>query len=437
HTLSAVAADEAGNKATSAPIAVTVDNGPPPDETPPSVSMTAPGDGATVSGTVQVTASASDDVGVAGVQFRLDGVDLGAPDTSAPFEISWDTTTASDGPHTLSAVASDEAGNTATSAPITVIVDNAAPPPDDTTTRFEEDDPAVSVDPVEAWQLVGPEAATFSGGNAGNSNTSGATLTFTFTGTSVTWIGLKCNICGIATVSIDGGPEETVDTAGPAAPGDAGLASEPVFTASGLAADTTHVLVITVTGTPSGGANVVVDAFDVTGSGDGAGGTTHFEEISPEVAFADQGDWQLRGAEVATFSGGNAASSEVAGATSTLTFTGTSVTWIGLNCNVCGIASVSIDGTGIGEVDTASPAAPGSPGLASETVFTASGLAAGVTHTLVIAVTGSTTSGGTFIIVDAFDVTPGFRAVAKSTILSQEPKESMSTVIWLHGQRSR
>lgn len=56
---------------------------------------------------------------------------------------------------------------------------------------------------------------------------------------------------------------------------------------------------------------------------------------------------------------------------------------------------------------TAEPAAaaPGSPGLASEPVFAASGLTAG-THTLVITVTGTTNSDGAHVIVDAFDVTP-------------------------------
>ena len=54
--------------------------------------MTAPAAGATVSGTVTVSASASDNVGVAGVQFLLDGASLGAEDTTAPYAISWNTT---------------------------------------------------------------------------------------------------------------------------------------------------------------------------------------------------------------------------------------------------------------------------------------------------------------------------------------------------------
>jgi hypothetical protein len=69
------------------------------------------------------------------------------------------------------------------------------------------------------------------------------------------------------------------------------------------------------------------------------------------------------------------------------------------------IATISINGAAIGSIDTAGTAVPGTPGLASEPVFSASGLAAG-SHTLEITVTGTTTSGGAHIIIDAFDVTP-------------------------------
>jgi hypothetical protein len=95
----------------------------------PVVSITAPLNAATVAGTISVTATASDNVGVSGVQFKLDGNDLGAEDTSAPFSISWDTTGASEGSHALTAVARDAAANTTTSTTITVTVDNIAPHP--------------------------------------------------------------------------------------------------------------------------------------------------------------------------------------------------------------------------------------------------------------------------------------------------------------------
>ncbi|MBI4438021.1 hypothetical protein HY631_03680, partial [Candidatus Uhrbacteria bacterium] len=89
------------------------------DVSPPTVSITAPASGSTVSGTITVSASASDNVGVVGVQFKLDGVNLEAEDTTAHYVISWNTTTATNGSHTLTAVARDAAGNSATSAPIT------------------------------------------------------------------------------------------------------------------------------------------------------------------------------------------------------------------------------------------------------------------------------------------------------------------------------
>jgi chitodextrinase len=98
------------------------------DTQAPSVSLTAPAGGATVSGSaVTVSASASDNVGVAGVQFRLDGANLGAEDTTSPYSVSWDTTLVANGAHTLTAVARDAAGNTATSASISITVDNTAP----------------------------------------------------------------------------------------------------------------------------------------------------------------------------------------------------------------------------------------------------------------------------------------------------------------------
>jgi len=124
HALSAIARDGAGNSTPSAPVNVTVSN----DATPPSVSMTTPANGAMVSGTaVTVSADASDNVGVAGVQFLLDGAALGSEVTTAPYSMTWNSTQASNGTHSLTARARDAAANTATSAPVSVTVSNAAP----------------------------------------------------------------------------------------------------------------------------------------------------------------------------------------------------------------------------------------------------------------------------------------------------------------------
>src|SRR5437667_1619270 len=95
------------------------------------VTVTSPASGSTVSGTVSVTASVSG-IGaltVRGVQFKLDGANLGAEDTTAPYSVSWNTTTASNGSHTLTAVATDLLGGTWTSDPVTVTVFNDTTPP--------------------------------------------------------------------------------------------------------------------------------------------------------------------------------------------------------------------------------------------------------------------------------------------------------------------
>ena len=99
---------------------------------PPSVSITAPSTNSMVSGTVaaSATAIASGTLTVSGVQFQLDGANLGFPITLGPaYSVAWDTTTNSNGLHTLTATATDSAGNTST-ASISVTINNAvaAPP---------------------------------------------------------------------------------------------------------------------------------------------------------------------------------------------------------------------------------------------------------------------------------------------------------------------
>jgi bacterial leucyl aminopeptidase len=98
----------------------------PNDTTAPSVTLTGPAAGSTVSGTATLTANATDAVGVSGVDFFVDGVRKGS-DASSPYSYAWDTTTASNGAHVLQAKASDAAGNQGTSASASVTVANAPP----------------------------------------------------------------------------------------------------------------------------------------------------------------------------------------------------------------------------------------------------------------------------------------------------------------------
>ena len=123
YTVAARARDAAGNTATTAAVSITVDN------TAPTVSLTGPANGATVSGSVNLAATAADTggSGMAGVQFFVDGVLVGAEDTGSPYGVSWNTATVGNGSHTVTARARDNAGNTRISAARTVNVANAAP----------------------------------------------------------------------------------------------------------------------------------------------------------------------------------------------------------------------------------------------------------------------------------------------------------------------
>jgi hypothetical protein len=101
----------------------------PADLAAPLVAVTSPGVDQVVSGTVTVAATAFDAVGVAGVQFVLDGEPLGAEDMAAPFTVSWNTAAGSAGAHLLSALARDEAGNVGDSELVPVIVGISVTPP--------------------------------------------------------------------------------------------------------------------------------------------------------------------------------------------------------------------------------------------------------------------------------------------------------------------
>jgi chitodextrinase len=120
HTVAVEAVDAAGNH--SARASMNASTSACLDTTPPTVSVTSPAGGATVSGTVPMTATASDDVAVASVEFWVDGTKV-ATDTSAPYSYSWDTTQVAGGAHTLLVKAVDSSNNTA-SATVGVTVSN-------------------------------------------------------------------------------------------------------------------------------------------------------------------------------------------------------------------------------------------------------------------------------------------------------------------------
>ncbi|OGZ41615.1 MAG: hypothetical protein A3C80_00225 [Candidatus Ryanbacteria bacterium RIFCSPHIGHO2_02_FULL_45_43] len=98
-----------------------------PADNPPSVAITSPAANATVEGTINILAAATDDNGIDKVDFYADGAPIGA-DTAFPYEISWNSASVADGSHALKVVAVDTVGQTAEHL-IYVIVDNINNPP--------------------------------------------------------------------------------------------------------------------------------------------------------------------------------------------------------------------------------------------------------------------------------------------------------------------
>ena len=92
----------------------------------PGLSLLAPTHNSNVSGTITFVAAA-DAEGLVSLQFKVDGSDYGSAITSGSCRATFDTRSASDGPHTIQAVGTDEFGNTVFTSPSTIFVNNVAP----------------------------------------------------------------------------------------------------------------------------------------------------------------------------------------------------------------------------------------------------------------------------------------------------------------------
>ncbi len=120
HTITVVATDDAMQQSSDS-ITVRVDN----IDDPPTVTLTAPLADSTVAGSITISAVADDDRGIAQVEFLLDGQPLGIDtDGGDGWSCTWSSATSADGSHTISAVATDTGGQTATHT-IDVTVDNS------------------------------------------------------------------------------------------------------------------------------------------------------------------------------------------------------------------------------------------------------------------------------------------------------------------------
>jgi Big-like domain-containing protein len=364
---------------------------PSRDTTPPTVRITSPASGATVSGTITARADASDNVGVAGVQFQYNGINFDREDTSPPYTATVYTNNVPDGTYTLTAVARDAAGNRTTSDPVTITIANNASASRAAATRYEETDPSVSFSGGWMQDTLG---FGWSGGNAMESMTPGTQAAFSFSGTSVTWIGMRGPDSGIARVFVDGVLVSELDMYARSYE-----VHVPVFAASGLA-NSSHTLTIEVTGLKdrdqqaamSPYALVVVDAFDVPSQV-----FSRLQDTDPDLTYT--AGWTARD-DSKSWSGWFASISTVPGAQATLAFNGTSISWIGYRGPDAGIARVFLDGSFAGEVDLYQP----QPSIQA-IVFTSPFLA-DADHTLMIEATGrkNPASSDARVLVDAFDV---------------------------------
>jgi hypothetical protein len=121
----------------------------PPDLQPPIVTLIAPTDGTTVSNSVQIMADATDNVAVAGVQFQVDGANVGQEVLMGPYSTIWDTALSRNGVHTLQAIARDWVGNTATSTVEVTVANTFSDPPTDSLVAayaFDEGSGTTTVD---------------------------------------------------------------------------------------------------------------------------------------------------------------------------------------------------------------------------------------------------------------------------------------------------
>jgi TolB protein len=129
---------------------------PSPDSDPPQVTLTSPGPGVFERGPVPLAAEADDNVGIATVRFLVDGAPIGAPITSPPFEATWDVPDAvADGDYTLTAAATDAAGNQAVSPGVLVTLFSIS------SLRVTTASAGLDVDP-DGYRIIldGAEAAT-------------------------------------------------------------------------------------------------------------------------------------------------------------------------------------------------------------------------------------------------------------------------------------
>lgn len=305
--------------------------------------------------------------------------------------------------------------------------------------RVEESDPSVSRSGT--WTSA-PSSLAWSGGSAVQSNVAGSTISFTFDGTAVRWIGSRGRNMGQPIVRIDGGAPIPVNLYE--------LPYQEARTTVITLYDLTpgqHTLTIEV---PAGTNNlVVVDAFEI----DPGLVISRLQDTDPRIMPTGRdsnpggkytaGWTRSEGGNGEPWSGNGAANppdlpvtaheAQAAGETVTLPFRGTGITWVGYRGPDAGIATVQIDGGAPVTVDLYSPSA-----LYQAESFTVSGLA-DTNHTITITATGQRNAAATAarVVVDAFDVmTPGRRYEQRDPAITYTAASAEQAAQW-HDNNAR
>ena len=258
-------------------------------------------------------------------------------------------------------------------------------------TRVEQNDKNI----VYSGNWYSNEGGANSGGNAVLTNTRGARVSITFTGSGISWIGVQDGWAGLATVYLDG-TMKVVNTYGN------GGYQRALFTANGLSSGP-HTLSIEVTherGPNTDGSWIWIDAFDIENGEPVPGGLAasagRVEENNAALVYL--GRWFAN--TNPAHSGGYATLAMDAGSVMTINFNGTGISWLAYRDEWSGIARVYVDGVEKSTIDNyLSPAA-------QRVVYSLGGLPSG-SHSLTIEVTGShnQSSRGSWVWLDAFDVT--------------------------------
>jgi hypothetical protein len=257
-------------------------------------------------------------------------------------------------------------------------------------TRVEQDDKSISY----SGNWYGNESPNLSGGTAALTNTRGARVSITFTGSGIAWIGVSDGWSGFATLYLDG-VMKVIDTYGNNA------YQREIFKATGLGSGP-HVLSIEVMherGPGTDGSWVWIDAFEIENGAPIQGGLTvsagRVEENNPALVYS--GRWY--GNDNPAHSGGHASLATDAGARVSIPFNGTGISWLAYRDEWSGVARVYLDGQEKTTIDNYL-----SPSQA-RVAYSVNGLPSGG-HTLTIEVTGihDQSSKGSWIWLDAFDV---------------------------------